>query len=314
MNAMRASFKLPIWLLFIASSAAMLMAETSTARAAVLQHPSWWREAPDGARKSVYVSQADGAGAGMVFGYRASNRRNAPPLCSIGNLSPSDSDLGTDAAGNLYVPDVTTSAVTVYAPGCGAVLGSFTDPYGTPQGAVISGSTIYVADAGGVAICTTSGCPSRLTDPSILQITGSAVDSHGNVWAAYYASNIAISLIVWPKGKMPGKVVNGFVNSTTPGALLFDKQDRLVSIVSHFSFLFTYACDANSASCSNTGEIILQGASDFGALNRRNDEIQVTDEGNHCVDVYAYPSFQYEYSYNRGLVPGYAVVGIVQTR
>ena len=178
----------------------------------------------------------------------------------------------------------------------------------------VSGSTIYVTDAGGVAVCTTSGCPSRLTDTSIRQITGAAVDSHGNVWAAYYTTNIGIALIVWPSGKMPGKSVSGFVNSTTPGALLFDKQDRLVSIVTHFSFLFTYACDAKSAACTNTGEMLLQGASDFGALNRRNDEIQVTDEGNHCVDVYAYPSFQYEYSYNRGLVPGYAVVGIVQTR
>jgi hypothetical protein len=38
------------------------------------------------------------------------------------------------------------------------------------------------------------------------------------------------------------------------------------------------------------------------------------DYANDSVDVYRYPSFKYEYSYDRGLRGGYSVEGIVQTR
>jgi hypothetical protein len=40
----------------------------------------------------------------------------------------------------------------------------------------------------------------------------------------------------------------------------------------------------------------------------------LTDSTFETVDVYAYPSFSYEYSYDRGLRSGYTPMGIAQTQ
>jgi hypothetical protein len=78
----------------------------------VEEHPTWWREAPNSVRAGVYVSQANGSGNGIVFGYGAQNRKNKAPLCSIGNQRLVDSDIASDTLGNVYVPDFTTATST----------------------------------------------------------------------------------------------------------------------------------------------------------------------------------------------------------
>ncbi len=275
--------------------------------------PVWWREAPERARAGVYVTQANGASDGVVFGFKARNRANDRPSCSIDNQTLTQSQLGADASGNIYVPDAKTSAVNVYAPNCGGLVGSFVDPYGSPVDVTVHGATIYAAGGDHVAVCSTSGCTSALTDPSIFQLETAAVDSKGNVWATYYNQGFAVSLIVWPGGSMPGHPVSGYANQNTPGDLLFDRHDRLVSVQTLFSHVYTYRCDASKAACANTGIFALKGGSLFGALNAKNTNLQVTDYKNGSVDVYAYPSFAYEYSYSRGFMPNYSVEGIVQT-
>ncbi len=276
--------------------------------------PGWWREAPAPARAGVYVAQANGASDGVVFGFKARNRANDRPSCSIENQTLTQSQIGADSSGNVYVPNAATSAVNVYAPDCGALVGSFVDPYDSPVDVTVHGSTIYAAGGDHVAVCSASGCASALTDPSIHQLETAAVDSKGNVWATYYNQGFAVSLIVWPGGSMPGHPVGGYVNQNTPGDLFFDRHDKLVSVQTLFNHVYTYRCDASKAACSNTGIFALKGGSLFGALNAKNTNVQVTDYANRSVDVYAYPSFAYEYSYNNGFMPNYSVEGIVQTR
>jgi hypothetical protein len=118
---------------------------------------------------------------------------------------------------------------------------------------------------------------------------------------------------VWPGGTMPGHIVSGYVNANTPGDLIFDKNDTLVSIQTLFTHAYVYACNAAKARCANMRIVNLKSRSLFGSLNKRNTNIQITDYANGAVDVYAYPSFAYLYSYSKGFMPGYSVEGIVQT-
>ncbi|HVR45584.1 MAG TPA: hypothetical protein VMT95_02900 [Candidatus Binatia bacterium] len=277
-------------------------------------HPAWWREAPPAARVGVYVAQANGAADGIVFEFGTQNRKNKAPSCSIGNQKFVDTDIAADPAGNLYLANVQSGAVNVYGPNCGNLVASFIDPYGSDGDVALHGSTIYAVGSQHVAVCTRKGCSGELTDPSILQLETAAVDSKGNVWGSFYNQQGRISLIVWQNGAMPGHSVSGYVNQNTPGGLIFDKHDNLVSIQTRFFHAYAYRCDAAAASCTNTGTFTLHAASLFGAFNARNTDIQVTDYANDSVDVYAYPEFTYEYSYDNGLIKTSSVQGIAQTR
>jgi hypothetical protein len=282
--------------------------------AAHARHPQWWREAPATARAGVYVAQANGAGDGVVFGYGAQNRHNDGPACSIDGQSFAQSLIAADRMGRLYLPQVSDGTIRIYAPHCGKLLHTVADPGGPDISVAVGGSKFYAAGGTNVSSCSMKSCSSNLSDSSIFQLSSVAVDRSGNVWASYYNQSFAPSLIVWIGGAMPGHVVSGFINPNSPGALLFDRDDNLLSVESPFPFVFLYSCNAQTASCTNTGTIQLQGASNAGSLNAKNTDIQITDYRNDAVDVYAYPSFHYKYSYDAGLQSGYSVEGIAQTR
>lgn len=275
--------------------------------------PAWWREAPDSARAGVYVAQANGASDGVVFGYGARDRSNKAPLCSITGQEFEETLIATDAAGNLYLPNA-NGTVAIYAPHCGNLIKTVTDPNGGDVFVAVDGSRFYAGSGTHVTACAMSGCTGELTDPSIFQLESAAVDRSGNVWASYYSQKFAPSLIVWKGGQMPGRVVTGYVNQNTPGALSFDKHNTLVSLQSRFLNVYVYRCDAGAAACTNTQTFSLRAASIAGALNAKETDYQVTDYANDSVDVYAYPSFKYEYSYNNGLMANYSVQGIAQAR
>ncbi|HEY6325815.1 MAG TPA: hypothetical protein VIW73_04775 [Candidatus Cybelea sp.] len=277
-------------------------------------HPAWWREAPAAARAGVYVAQANGAADGIVFGFGAQDRKNKAPRCSIGNQKFADTAIAADPAGNLYLANVQNGTVNVYGPNCGSLIATLSDPYGSDSDVALHGSTIYAVGSEHVAVCTRKGCTAALTDPSILQLETAAVDSKGNVWASFYDQQGRISLMVWRNGAMPGHAVSGYVNQNTPGGLIFDNHDNLVSIQTRFFHAYAYRCDAAASACTSTGTFTLHAASLFGALNAQNTDIQVTDYANDSVDVYAYPGFTYEYSYDSGLLKTSSVQGIAQTR
>jgi hypothetical protein len=267
-----------------------------------------------GARVGAYVTQANGGANGVVFGYPAGNKSNAGPECSISGQKFDHSQIAVDAAGNLYLPNISTGVISVYAPNCGRLIGTVTDPYGADGDVALGTNTFYAVGGTHVAVCTMTGCASELTDPSVRQLETAAVDSQGNVWASYYNVAGAPSLIVWPNGSMPGHVVTGYVNQNTPGDLIFDKSGTLLSLQSLFDHVYIYRCDAATATCTNTRTVKLKYGSLFGALNAKNTVFQAADYPNNSVSVYAYPEFKYEYSYNRGLMQGYSVQGIAVVR
>jgi hypothetical protein len=286
---------------------------TSSVLTEAAAHPMWWRQAPESVQRGVYVSESDPEGANLVFEYGPNNRSNNPPRCHIPGQN-TVTDIGSDALGNVYLPNGDIHRIYVRAPGCGHLIGSIDDPFGFPVGVAVSGSAIYVAnESADVAVCDLTGCSSELTDPSLRQVQNVAVDSSGNVWASYYAQNFAISLIVWPHGAMPGRVMSGYDGTVVPGDLSFDRHSRLISLDSEFLQVHTFKCAVNSAICSKTGDATLHGKPFFGALDAANSDFQVTNLADDSIDVYAYPGFAYEYSYDRGLRAGYHPEGITQT-
>jgi hypothetical protein len=259
----------------------------------------------------VYVSQTNGGGTSYVFEFGAQNKRNHAPICSIAG-SADVMNLASDAFGDVYVPDGATDTVSEYSPDCGKRLARISDQFGLPSGVLLAGSAIYLPSASGIAVCGRNGCSSNLTDASIFEITSAAVDARGDVWAANYDQRFAISLVVWRRGSMPGHVVSGYSNTLSPGDIVFDKNDTLISIEAPFSTLTTFQCHARSAACAQTGSFPLHGASNFGALNAVNTDFQVADYRADAIDVYAYPTFDFQYSYDAGLKPGFSVVGVAQ--
>ncbi|MBV8066967.1 MAG: hypothetical protein JO113_03240, partial [Candidatus Eremiobacteraeota bacterium] len=86
-----------------------------------------------------------------------------------------------------------------------------------------------------------------------------------------------------------------------------------ISLQTLFSHVYLYQCDAATAECNNTKTITLHSGSLYGSLNATNTDYQATDYRGDSVDVYAYPSFAYEYSYSRGLTKNASAQGLAQT-
>jgi hypothetical protein len=120
-------------------------------------------------------------------------------------------------------------------------------------------------------------------------------------------------LIVWPHGAMPGRMMSGYDGTAVPGDLSFDQHNRLISLDTEFLQVHTFKCAVRLAHCIKTGDVALHGKPFFGALNAANSNFQVTNSADNSIDVYAYPGFAYEYSYDRGLRAGYHPEGIAQT-
>ncbi len=263
---------------------------------------------------SVYVTQANGAADGIVYGYAAGNKANRVPACTIAGQKFDHSQIAVDASGNTYSPNLEASTINIYAPHCGTLSASVKDPYGADLDVALGdGGTFYGVGGRHVSICTTGGCTGQLTDSSIFQLETAAVDASGNVWASYYNQKGAPSLIIWPGGSMPGKTVNGYVNQNTPGDLAFDRSGNLLALQTLFPRVYIYQCDASAATCTNTKIVALRSGSLYGALNASNTDFQATDYEGNAVDVYSYPSFTFRYTYNRGLKQGYSAQGIAQT-
>jgi hypothetical protein len=86
-----------------------------------LSRPAWQREAPAAIRVGVYVGQASYNS--VIFGYRARNKSNRAPECSIAYQNFAQSQIAVDASGNVYSPDFRTDNINIYGPNCGSLIG-----------------------------------------------------------------------------------------------------------------------------------------------------------------------------------------------
>jgi hypothetical protein len=261
----------------------------------------------------VYVTQANGSENGVIYGYRAMNKSNRAPICSIGSQSFDHSQIAVDAPGDVYSPNLASGNIDIYGPNCGSLIASVNDLYGSDVDVALGTSgTFYGVGGTHVSVCTRSGCSSELTDSSIKQLETAVVDKGGSVWASYYNQSGVPSLIVWIAGSMPGVIMSGYANQNTPGDLMFDKRGRLVSLQTLFNHVYVYQCDASEAICFKPKTFTLKASSLFGSLNAAGTDFQATDYADDSVDVYSYPKLKYKYSYSNGLSPSYSVQGIAQ--
>jgi hypothetical protein len=234
--------------------------------------------------------------------------------------------MGEDTEGNLYVPYGNTDTVNVFAPNCGAQIGSYSDPYGQPVDIAVKSGKVKLhgvpiqavfdivgssgSEYGNVALCgIATGCTSELTDPSINTLYAGAYDSTGNIWASYLNQENVPALIVWPNGEMPGEVVSGYVNSGV-GGLEFDAKGNLIAIDSSLPGVYSYTCSVESASCTSNGSSVLNGHMLYGKLVAKGAAFDVADFSYGSIDVYSYPSFTYEFSYIQGLNQSDLVIGL----
>ena len=92
----------------------MASCSANSSTAPPLSRPAWWRESPATIRVGVYVGQASYNS--VIFGYRARNKSNRAPECSIAYQNFAQSQIAVDASGNVYSPDFRTDNINIYGP------------------------------------------------------------------------------------------------------------------------------------------------------------------------------------------------------
>jgi len=160
--------------------------------------PGWLSEdAKTGAAK-VYVTD-DAANA--VYIYKA-----ASPTAPIGTITNGLSEpLGSfvDGSGKLYVANLGSSSVTVYAPGKTAPSKTYTSGLSEPIGvAVGSDGTIYVSEfEAGAVVEYYKGKSTPSLTLSVPEPEGVALDSSNNLYVSYNGSSGGAVLKFKPKAK-----------------------------------------------------------------------------------------------------------------
>jgi hypothetical protein len=275
--------------------------------------------------KGIYVNEFYGPG---PMGYPLPNKANGAPFCTVGTGSGADvNGIAVDGKGNLMTPVAVNASgqrgVDVWqGPGmCGAMLGSFTDPYGQPSDAFsfdAAKGTILVSNIfnnssqpGSLSICTLSGgCTADLTNAAMYKVAGGVMDKSGNCWASAETTAGAATLTYFAGCTGAGVQATGFMN-TDYGSLEFDRAGNLVSLDKAGLQLWVYS-GCNPACTLVGGPFPMQGLSVFGALNKQSMTFTAGDQQNGQVDVYLYSptSVTFLYSFNNGLSPSGKIEGV----
>lgn len=256
----------------------------------------------------AYVSQF---GATAVNAYNENNKSNAAPVCSITGIA-AVVGIGADTEKNVWVPQGISKTITKYAPNCGSPSTVLTSTNGQPAGIAFDRrSNAYVVDSfgpnqkpGNVAFFPAGSTMATrvLRDPSIGgQAVGLAVHA-GNVYLSYVNTSNAGAVIEFPRGKMPGKIFTG-ITTSYPGAIVFDTNDNLVVVDLSAAIASVYAPPYSGPP---TKTFPLHGGPVLCNFSKRETKLYCADYKLGQVDVYAYPSGSYLYSWNNGLSPSLA--------
>jgi hypothetical protein len=112
---------------------------------------------------------------------------------------------------------------------------------------------------------------------------------------------------------MPGQVLSGYtIPSGGPAGLDVANDGTLIVLDEFNATVYSVSCNAQSASCNGLGHWRLRASGFYGKLDRANAQYQVANQQTGQVDVYAYPGFTYQYSYDNGLGYYDNVVGITE--
>jgi hypothetical protein len=254
---------------------------------------------------------------GMINGYPNPDSKNGKPTCTIAGYAINGWDV--DLQGNLVLPAADSASaeptVNIYkGPGlCGKLVGQIADSTGQASDAKSFNALkdpIYVGEIlnastseGDVVICTLKShdCGSPITNSKVTGYGGGvAINTKGDCWlSAGTSTTTGFVLVYWKGCKGAGAVATGTKNAAL-GGLFFDTKGNLVSIDSTGSLFVYGGCNPK---CKLISSSALKGASIFGNLNAKGDQVVVGDITNSDIDVYSYaPSgIKYLYSFNKSL-------------
>lgn len=267
---------------------------------------------PRAGNGGIYVSEFLGT---SIFGYQQKNTPNNPPLCSVGPVSDPNG-IAVDGKGNLIDPDGGSHTVIIFSgPGlCGSEVGSFFDPFGQPTDASsadavrgeiavanIFGPSAY-DEAGSISMCTLAGgCTTNLKNSAMYEVTGVAMDKHGNCWADATDGRGTATLTYFARCSGSGEQAAGFVNQYY-GGMDFDRNGNLVTVSTFDSKIYVYS-GCNPACTLVGGPFPMVNEAVYGHLNKKSKAFCTGDFELGQMDVYHYSpnAVKHWYSFNNGL-------------
>jgi hypothetical protein len=259
---------------------------------------------PDAGKAYLYIGQFSG---NPVQEYHLDNKKNKPALCSLSGTSING--IAVDQAGNLWVPNGTGGGAGYtqeYAPNCGKTLLNIADPNGQPADVGFDRQHhVYVLNIfgaagapGSVDVYDTTGTLLRnLSYSTFNELIGIATDSHDNIFVSNRDAQGNADVVEFPHGKMPGTLLSGIVLGL-PGAPQLDRSDNLI-ITDWNNYTLNVYAPPYTGSPTVTP---MQGLSLWCPLNRAQTHLFCADLGG-SVDVYAYPSGKFAYSFTNGISP-----------
>ncbi len=277
------------------------------------------RAAPGKARSGIYVAEFFNP---YVYGYPLDNSKNGPPTCRVYNPYASVNDIAVDGNSNLIIPLEIPNEVLVYngTRMCGRWAATIADPYGQPTGAAANDAihgTIAVANildlsgSGSISLCTVSGgCTQNLTNPSLYEVGGVAMDRQGNCWASGFNPSYSSVLIYFAGCSGSGVAATGIANTQGYGSIDIDKNGNLV-VVSIPTDLYVYrGCKPKCKKIG--GPFSLEGGTIFGHLNKDSTAFAAGDNQYGQVNIYSYApkKLTYRYSFNSGISASGDVGGV----
>jgi hypothetical protein len=240
-------------------------------------------------KKLLYFSQYTG-GPGLVDVF------SVPKYSFVGTITDGidgPEGLAVDKKRNLYVANLNSGTVTVYARGETSPSLTMNVPHGALDVAVrLSNGYVYVGDAAGSVDVFPPGATSRtrrLTNPSIAyRVGGVAVSSSGDVYAAgesrYGSDHYTPAVVEFANAKGSGKNL-GLVGLV--GELAGVIVDDHYLIVSDYGGSKILIYPPGQTSPSST---ISVSDPDRPAINKAENKIYVPESSNSRVGVYGYPN------------------------
>jgi len=266
-------------------------------------HPAWMKFATEGPQGVIYVSSVDSD----VLAFARKNPNGDGPLCSI-PVAGQVFGLGVDPSGNLWAADNNGNAFSVQEFGrrCGMPGATLSDP-GFPSDVTFdSKGTAYVSNfeessgPGSIEVYK-KGAKSptgSLSDPSILEALNAATDRSGDLFATIVEPSNAYAVIEFPGGAMPGSVL-GITGFKEGWSMIIDSENNLiVDDIGNPSQLDVYPPPYTGAPART---ISLMDQSESCVLAQHQKRIYCGDDIHDTIDVYAYPSGKYRYSYGGGI-------------
>jgi hypothetical protein len=270
-------------------------------------------QSPSNPLVGVYVSEFDGSQL-LNYDYAATGN----PLCATGTVKAVNS-IQSDVKHELIVPSEDSSSpggiVYVYKEHAHLCLSnlpskSFVEPYAAPSdGFSLNGTTYYIANHGGIAVCKATGCIRELTNThGSNDVVAVTADSTGVYGVTYNGSAEQYLLIYWKNAKGHGTLL---AQLSGPGGIYFDGEHNLVSL-GYSNSLYVYS--GCPSACTPHGPFALADVAIYGTLANGDSEFMtVSDDG--VIDVYQYNGINgvsFLYNNSDGLSPSLVPIGIAQ--